>query len=316
MGITKLYNKMEKCLKNMPIWINLLVVLALIFILISIYNSCHKVQEGFISDQKENFVVKKGIDLFDDFYVNIYDELFFRDIVNQYEVGSIMNITKPTTESKILVIGSGTGHIADAFAKEGINIIGLDESHSMIKYAKGEYPALKFKQGSPLTTNTFNDNSFTHILCLNMNFYYYKDKKQFFQNVYDWLMPGGYFVVQLVDKNKFDPVVPAAKPFVMINPQSVSEKRITESAVVFNNFDYTADFQVFPNDFVQFQEIFKDTSDVGSGKSRQNVHKMWIPSRTSIISMAKETGFITFAQVDLLMAQLEYQYLYVFQKPA
>ena len=99
------------------------------------------------------------------------------------------------------------------------------------------------------------------------------------------------------------------------NP-ALSEKRITESAVVFNNFDYTADFQVFPNDFVQFQEIFKDTSDAGSGKSRQNVHKMWIPSRTSVISMAKETGFITFAQVDLLMAQLEYQYLYVFQKPA
>ena len=43
MGLTKLYNKMEKCLKNMPIWINLLVVLALIFILISIYNSCHKI---------------------------------------------------------------------------------------------------------------------------------------------------------------------------------------------------------------------------------------------------------------------------------
>ena len=119
----------------------------------------------------------------------------------------------------------------------------------MVKYAKSEYPALTFKQGSPLTTNIFNENSFTHILCLNMNFYYYKDKKLFFQNVYDWLMPGGYFVVQLVDKNKFDPVVPAAKPFVMINPQSVAEKRITESAVVFNNFDYTADFQIFPNDF-------------------------------------------------------------------
>jgi len=316
MGLTKLYNKMEKCLKNMPIWINLLVVLALIFILISIYNSCHIVQEGFISDQKENFVVKKGLDLFDDFYVNIYDDLFFREIVNQYEVGNVMNITKPTSESKILVIGSGTGHIADAFAKEGINVVGLDESQSMIKYSKGEYPALKFMQGSPMKTNTFDQNSFTHILCLNMNFYYYKDKKQFFQNVYDWLMPGGYFVVQLVDKNKFDPVVPAAKPFVMINPQSVAEKRITESAVVFNNFDYTADFQVFPNDFVQFQEIFKDTSTPDSGKSRQNVHKMWIPSRTSVISMAKETGFITFAQVDLLMAQLEYQYLYVFQKPA
>ena len=55
MGLTKLYNKMEKCLKNMPIWINLLVVLALIFILISIYNSCHKIQEDLLVTKRRIF---------------------------------------------------------------------------------------------------------------------------------------------------------------------------------------------------------------------------------------------------------------------
>lgn len=315
MGIEKLYNNIEKYLKKMHVWMNLLIVLALIFILIIIYKSFQPVQEGFINEQKEQFVVKKGFDLFDDFYVGIFDELFFREIVNEYEVGNIINITKPTTESKLLIINSGTGHIADIFSKEGIDVIGLDQSQSMIKYAKNEYPTINFLQGSPMKTNTFNQQSFTHILCLNMNFYYYEDKKHFLQNVYDWLMPGGYFVVQLVDKNNYDPVVPIAKPFIMVNPQSVSDKRITKSRVVFNNFDYISDLQIFPNDFVQFQEIFKDTSSPNSTKSRQNIHKMWIPSRKTIINMAKETGFISFAQVDLMMAQLEYQYLYVFQKP-
>jgi hypothetical protein len=42
---------------------------------------------------------------------------------------------------------------------------------------------------------------------------------------------------------------------------------------------------------------------------------MWIPQRQTVINMAKEVGFINYAQVDLLMAQMEYQYLYVFQKP-
>ena len=107
MEITKLYNKMERSLKRMPVWFHLLIVLALIFILICIRKSFQPTREGFIVDQKESFVVKKGIDLFDDFYVNIYDELFFKEIANQYEVGSIQNITKPTTESRILVIGSG-----------------------------------------------------------------------------------------------------------------------------------------------------------------------------------------------------------------
>ena len=82
---------------------------------------------------------------------------------------------------------------------------------------------------------------------------------------------------------------------------------------IFNNFNYKSDFQVFPNDVVQFQEIFKDTS--GSKKTRQNIHKMWIPSKLSVIKQCKEAGFINYAQVDLLMAQMEYQYLYVFQKP-
>ena len=50
-------------------------------------------------------------------------------------------------------------------------------------------------------------------------------------------------------------------------------------------------------------------------KTRQNVHKMWMPSKQTVINQCKEVGFINYAQADLLMAQMEYQYLYVFQKP-
>jgi SAM-dependent methyltransferase len=271
------------------------------------------IREGFI-EQKENFVVKQGIDLYDDFYVNIYDQLFYRELANTYEVGSIENITKPTAESNILVIGSGTGHIVNTFNEQDYKVMGLEESKAMVNFSKNEYPDLNFKLGSPMESMIFNRDEFTHIVCLNLTFYYYKNKIQFLQNVYNWLRPGGYFVVQLVDKNKFDPVVPAAKPFVMVNPQSFAENRITTSNVVFNNFDYKADFKIFPNDFVQFREIFKDTSP-GSNKVRENTHKMWIPQRQNVINMAKEVGFINYAQVDLLMAQMEYQYLYVFQKP-
>ena len=311
--IVKIYNKLERSLHKMPIWFHLLLLLIIVFILVNVYNSYTPVKEGFI-DQKEKFVVKKGINLYDDFYVNIYDELFYRELVNQYEVGSIENITNPTSESNILVIGSGTGHVVNEFHKQGYKVVGLDESQAMVKYAKEEYPELNFVQGTPMKSIAFDQQQFTHIVCLNMNYYYYKDKTALLQNIFSWLRPGGFFIVQLVDKNKFDPIVPAAKPFIMVNPQSFADKRITESNVVFNNFDYKSDFQVYPNDMVQFQEIFKDTTP-GSKKTRQNVHKMWIPPKQTIINQCKETGFITFAQVDLLMAQLEYQYLYVFQKP-
>ena len=313
MEIEKIYKRIEKYFMKKPIWFNALLVLACMFILVCIYKKMTPVKEGFI-EQREKFVVKKGVDLYDNFYVNIYDQLFYREIVNLYEVGSIQNITKPTSESNILQIGSGTGHIAEEFRKENIKVTGLDESSAMVKFAKQEYPSIHFKVGSPMKAMMFEPEQFTHIVCLNMTYYYYKDKSTLLQNIYNWLKPGGFFIVQLVDKNQFDPVVPAGKPFVMVNPQKFAKKRITESNVVFNNFDYKSNFQVFPNDFVQFTEIFKDTSE-GSNKTRQNVHKMWIPSRQKVINQCKEVGFINYAQVDLLMTQLEYQYLYVFQKP-
>ena len=313
MNFSKIYTRIEKKLKKLPIWFHLVILLAIMYILVCIYKKMLPIREGFI-EQKENFVVKKGIDLYDDFYVNIYDQLFYRELANTYEVGSIENITKPTTESNILVIGSGTGHIVNTFNEQNYKVMGLEESKAMVNFSKNEYPDLNFKLGSPMESMIFNRDEFTHIVCLNMTYYYYKDKSTLLQNIYNWLKPGGFFIVQLVDKNQFDPVVPAGKPFVMVNPQKFAKKRITESNVVFNNFDYKSNFQVFPNDFVQFTEIFKDTSE-GSNKTRQNVHKMWIPSRQKVINQCKEVGFINYAQVDLLMTQLEYQYLYVFQKP-
>ena len=270
-------------------------------------------KEGFI-DQKEKFVEKRGLDLYDDFYVNIYDQLFYTELANQYEVGSIQNITKPTSESNVLIIGSGTGKTANTFEKEGIKVTGLDESSAMVKYAKESYPKINFIVGDPLKSITVQSSQYTDIICLNMEIYKYKDKTTFIQNVYNWLRPGGYFTLHLVDKTRFDPVVPSGKPFVLVNPQSFAEKRITTSSVIFNNFKYKSDFEIFPNDVVQFREIFKDTTP-GTNKVRENIHKMWMPSKESIINQCKEVGFISHAQVDLRTAYKEYQYLYIFQKP-
>ncbi len=313
MNLLNTYTRIEKKLKKMPIWFHILLVLAIIFILVGIYKEFETPKEGF-TDQKDGYVVKKGFNLYDDFYVNVYDQLFYRDIVSQFQVGNVQNETDTNSNSNILLIGSGTGHVADLISRQDLKVTGIDQSKAMVKYAKEEYPNVKFKHINPMKAIAFQPNTFSHILIFNMNYYYYKDKRQLLQNIYSWLKPGGYFVVQLVNKNKFDPVVPAAKPFVMVNPQSYSKKRITTSSVVFNNFDYKADYQVYPNDFVQFREIFKDKG-VGSKKVRENVHKLWVPQKKVVIDQIKEAGFIVESEIDLLLAQLEYQYLYIFKKP-
>ena len=312
--IKLLYTRVERFVKKTSLWVIFMIILAVLLIITSCINSVKITREGF-TQQTEKYVLKKNNDIYDQFYVNVYDDLFYKELTNNYEVGTIENITEPTNESIILDIGSKTGHICGLLKEQNYNVTGLDESHDMVQFSKKEYPDIKFTKGSPLKSITYNNDSFTHILCLNQTIYHYKNKKDFIQNVYNWLKPGGYFAIQLIDKNDFDPVIPSAKPFFMINPQSFAKNKITTSNVVFNNFRYTGDFKTFPNDVVQYREIFKDTT-AGNEKVRENILEMWMPPKSTIVNIAKETGFIVFAEVDLMMAQLEYQYLYIFQKPA
>ena len=53
--------------------------------------------------------------------------------------------------------------------------------------------------------------------------YYIEDKKRFIDNCYNWLKPGGYFVVHLVNRDKFDPIVNSADPLHIVSAQSMQK---------------------------------------------------------------------------------------------
>ena len=74
----------------------------------------------------------------------------FSNIKNDFEIGEIVNITKPSQESLILDIGSGSGHHVNAFNRRGVNAIGLDISPDMVAKAKKQYPSWEFKTGDAL----------------------------------------------------------------------------------------------------------------------------------------------------------------------
>jgi SAM-dependent methyltransferase len=310
MTFEKMYKRIEKYIKKSSSFFLALFLLAIIFILINMKNSLQPKHEGF-TNQREKFVLKKNFDIYDDFYVDIYDDLFYRKVANKYEVGIIQEFNEQP-ENKILQIGSKTGHIAKLLSDYHNNsVFGIDESKAMVNLAKEDYPSINFSQKSPTSSMTFQPSTFNTIVCLDMTFYYYKNQRQILDNIYNWLTPGGHFIVQLVNKNMFDPVVPMSKPFVMINPQNFAKKRITQSNVEFNNFNYKSDFEVFPNDFAEFKEVFKDKEN----KVRQHSQELYMPSIKKIKNMCKEVGFIIHSKYDLVNCHLEYQYLLVFQKP-
>ena len=47
----------------------------------------------------------------------MYDNLFYSNLVDDYEVGIILNKAAPVRETDVLVIGSKTGKRVDTFTK-------------------------------------------------------------------------------------------------------------------------------------------------------------------------------------------------------
>jgi SAM-dependent methyltransferase len=293
------------------LWCKLLIFIALLLMLVLMFKGFKNNREGF--EQNDKFLIKSGSDIYDDFYADIYDYLVFNNLKDDYEVGFIINNASPSSKSKILDIGCGTGHHVALLGSKSLDVIGIDISPSMITQAKKNYPDYNFKIADALDNGAFNPGEFTHILCMYFTIYYFKDKTQFLNNCFNWLMPGGYLIVHLVDRDRFDPILPPGNPLLYVSPQRYAKKRITSTKVKFTDFSYSADFQLDDkNDKALFVEKFKNDSD---GKVRKNEHTLYMPDIQEIIDEAQGCGFIIEAKADLLQCQYEYQYLYIFVKP-
>ncbi len=322
-------------INNLPCWATLVIFLAVAIIIIWTVNFFYRMHEGSSGnlegfEQESRFILKQNDQVFEDpFYVGIYDELFYKKLYNSYEVGIILNEIHPTSKDVIIEIGSKTGSYTSSFQQScGCNVIGLDTSKAMVEYASKKYPDCKFMHGNPLDFMSFSSEYATAILLLDFAIYYIKDRRTLFYNCYHWLKPGGYLILHLVNRHMFDPIVPAAKPFTLVSPQSVAKKRITTSDVVFKNFDYKSKFEfdegekndndndngapAKSNDSVTIIETMKDRR----GNVRKNIRSLRMSGQKIIIGEAKDAGFTMLGQYDLIKSQREYQYIYILYKPS
>ena len=78
--------------------------------------------------------------------------------------------------SKILDVGSGTGHHVGAFNKKGYDAIGIDSSINMVNLASENYPESKFYNSDVMHAYQFEGNTFTHVTMLMMTVYYIQNK--------------------------------------------------------------------------------------------------------------------------------------------
>jgi len=320
-SFTHVYNKTS-------IYGKILIFLVFFLILVIIFKKLNKsksgsnknngyLYEGFQDSDEFIFKHESAPQVYDDFYAEIYDYLVYNNLKDNYEVGEIINKTTPTSESIILDIGSGTGHHVAKLKDKGHKVTGLDMSPAMVRKAKENYPKYDFIEGDASNADQFRAASFTHILCLYFTIYYIKDKTPFFENCFKWLMPGGYLVVHLVDREQFDPMLPSGSPKLVLSPQNYAPNRMTKTNVKFNKFDYSSEFDLDKeNNKGTFSEkfVFKDEEGKQT-KVRKQEHSLYMEDTKHILSNAQNAGFIIEGKIDLSHIKYDYQYLYIFVKP-
>ena len=261
---------------------------------------------------KKKFEYLKNNDIYDEFYVSIYDKLFFDKKKLNLELSEIVEKTRINKSSSILDIGSGTGHHLNVLHNIAGEVKGVDKSLAMVQYSTNKYPFLNVKHDDANNSMIFTHERFTHITMFYFTVYCFENKRQILQNCYKWLKPGGYLIIHMVNRDKFDPILAPSNPLHLVSPQKYAEQRITKSAIKFNSFSYKSNFEHHPEkDVALFKEILKNDK---TNNIRGHELKLYIEKQKKILDLAKLIGFAVKGKISLTPCQYEYQYIYILTK--
>jgi SAM-dependent methyltransferase len=291
------------------------ILLTALLIILCFFKKPIRNHEGFT--QNEKFLVRRQQDIYDDFTAQIFDKIFLPKITNHYIFDTVEKLTLTDfTKSVLLDAGSGTGELVAYIQQKGYTqVFGMDQSNDMNQIALSKYPNLKLKQGDLDQPMSFDKNTFTHIFMTGSTIYNFQDKVQLFSNLFYWLIPNGYLILQVADREKFDPIPPIGKPVLVDSVQVFVEDRVTDTEIDFIDFKYKSsyDFTKTSDNIVIFQETFTDSY---SRNVRMNEQILFMESLDNIIYMAQSAGFIVHGQVNLKEAnQDKYQYVFILERP-
>ncbi len=250
--------------------------------------------------------------LFDDFYAKVYDQIVAGTERQDAEVALTLawakNFQPEVSHIQVLDVGCGTGGQVAAFKKLGVaKAVGIDRSESMIARARTNHKDLDLRVGDAEMIGTAAAGEYNLITLYYFTFYYLQDRVNAVRNFYQWLQPGGCLVLHLVNREKFDPILESASPFLAFSVQKYSKERVTHSKVAFDKFDYEADFSLDGSKGT-FTEIFS----FASGKKRRQIHTRRMPTMAQIVSEVESAGFKYKQYIDLTSIGYEYQYLFCF----
>ena len=262
--------------------------------------------EAFENQEEDVNVAIYGIDhIYDDFYAKVYDQVVDGKVRQEVETHFTLDWAKtyrPEAKTiQILDVGCGTGGHVDLFRTQGAGkVVGIDLSDAMIRQGRVLHPKADLRVGNVEVATSFAAGEFNLITMYYFTYYYLKDRDTSLRNMYMWLESGSCFVVHGVNREKFDPILEAASPFVGFSVQKYSK-------VSFDKFEYEADFQHEGSD-AKFREEFR----FKNGKVRRQIHTLRIPTMEEMVAEIESAGFTFKKFIDLTSIGYEYQYLFCF----
>lgn len=290
----------------------ILFILAIAILIFAIYKKWKNGTDGIEGfDQDSPFLLKRGAESYDEFYVEVYDDLMNSKKQTVEQANMIIKTIPIEKETdRILDIGAGTGTMVKYLDSLGYKVEGLEQSDEMIKKSIEKYRVITIKQGNALDPMQYDRATFTHILCTNFTIYEFIDKLQLLENCYFWLQGNGYFIVHLVNRDEYNPIVPAALGENLFdNDIEKGIERITTSEIDYTGYTYKSIFDFIKGSSeVCHKETFVDKK---TGNIRQNERSLYMEDHRDILDMATKAGFKVRGNIPL---EKKTQWLFILER--
>mgnify|MGYP003638163564 FL=1 len=317
-------NKTATSFKKTNTITKLFLIFLILLFMCCLFNRFNASNFSFVEsfDNNKKYVKKLDNEVYDKFYSKYYDAIHLNKTRHEFEFDKITSLSKKDNNTKILDVGCGTGYTVKVFNDKKYNIIGLDKSQDMISYAEKTYPECEFITNDITYNNILDFNSYTHILCLGKTIYEIKDKEAFFENCFSLLTNDGYLIINLLDRDKFNPYVQNKNSDTLYDPEKYG-KKVTELIVKFDkDNEYISKYKVLDTDnnnitdnsitpYAVYNEKF---TNYKSNTIRENEINLYMPITTVILNLAKSKDFKLYKKFDLKKIGYSNEYIYVFKK--